>query len=232
MSNMQIGNLSIDLQRKAIKNLHIAVLPPVGNVRVSAPLRMSDDAVRLAVASRLVWIKKQQAKFASQARQSKREMLAGESHFLWGKRYRLEVLHTTGKHRIELSHQKINLWVRQQTSHTNKIAVLEQYYRDELKREIEKLLAIWQPKMGVQASRFGVKKMKTLWGSCNTVSGSIWLNLELAKKPRECLEYVVVHELVHLLECNHNARFMAYMDEFLPNWRQRKALLNELALGV
>ena len=232
MNYLQIGSLNIDLQRKAIKNLHITVLPPLGNVRVSAPLRMSDDAVRLAVISRLVWIKKQQAKFINQARQSPREMLARESHYLWGKRYLLEVLPTTGKHRIELSPKKMHLYVRKETNHTNKTAVLEKFYRHELNREIERLLEIWQPKMSVQASGFGIKKMKTLWGSCNTVSGKIWLNLELAKKPLECLEYVMVHELVHLLERHHNARFMAYMDEYLPNWRQRKTLLNELALGV
>ncbi len=223
---MQIGTLTIDLHRKAIKNLYIAVLPPAGNVRVSAPLRMSDDAVRLAVASRLTWIKKQQAKFMGQKRQPKREMLSGESHYLWGKRYLLEVAATAGKHRIDLTHHKIKLYVRSGTSHNNKLAVLEQFYRDELKREIAKLLPVWQDKMGVEAKRFGVKKMKTLWGSCNTVSGSIWLNLELAKKPPECLEYVVVHELVHLLERYHNARFMAYMDKYLPGWKQRKALLN------
>lgn len=232
MSNMQIGNLNIDLQRKAIKNLHITVLPPDGTVRVSVPLRMSDDSVRLAVASRLTWIRKQQSKFASQARQSEREMLTGETHFLWGKRYRLEVLHTTGKHHVELTHPKIKLWIGKQTNHANKTDVLERYYRNELKREIEKLLTIWQPKMDVQVKQFGVKKMKTMWGSCNPISGSIWLNLELAKKPPECLEYVLVHELVHLLERHHNERFVAYMDKYLPNWRQRKALLNELALGV
>ncbi len=232
MSTLQIGTLSIELQRKEIKNLHIAVLPPAGDVRVSAPLRMSDDAVRLAVAGRLVWIKKQQAKFAGQARQSAREMLTGESHFLWGKRYRLEVLPTTGKHCIEITHQKMKLWVRKNTGLANKTAVLEAFYRAELKRETAKLLFFWQTKMGVRVKQFGVKKMKTMWGSCNTVSGNIWLNLELAKKPPECLEYVVVHELVHLLERHHNAQFMAYMDEYLPNWRARKALLNDLALGV
>lgn len=232
MSNMQIGNLNIDLQRKAIKNLHIAVLPPEGSVRVSAPLRMSDDSVRLAVASRLTWIRKQQSKFASQERQSEREMLTGETHFLWGKRYRLEVSHTTGKHHIELTHAKIKLWIGQKTNHANKTQVLERYYRNELKHEIEKLLAIWQPKIDVQVKQFGVKKMKTMWGSCNPISGSVWLNLELAKKPPECLEYVLVHELVHLLERYHNERFIAYMDKYLPNWRQRKALLNELVLGV
>ena len=229
---MQIGNLSVEVRRKAIKNLHIIVLPPSGAVRVSAPLKMSDDAVRMAVASRLLWIKKQQRSFENQAREPAREMLSGESHYLWGKRYLLEVLPTTGKHRLEVEHRKIKLFVRPNTDLKKQIAVIETFYRNELKREIAKLLVKWQPQMGVIAKRFGVKKMKTLWGSCNTDTASIWLNLELAKKPPECLEYVVVHELTHLLERHHNARFMAHMDNFLPNWQIIKQRLNDLKLGV
>ena len=229
---MQIGNLSVEVRRKAIKNLHIIVLPPSGAVRVSAPLKMSDDAVRMAVASRLLWIKKQQRSFENQAREPAHEMLSGESHYLWGKRYLLEVLPTRGKHRVEVEHRKIKLFVRPNTDLKNQIAVIETFYRNELKREIAQLLVKWQPQMGVIAKRFGVKKMKTLWGSCNTDTASIWLNLELAKKPPECLEYVVVHELTHLLERHHNARFMAHMDNFLPNWQIIKQRLNDLKLGV
>ena len=229
---MQIGNLSVEVRRKAIKNLHIIVLPPSGAVRVSAPLKMSDDAVRMAVASRLLWIKKQQRSFENQAREPAREMLSGESHYLWGKRYLLEVLPTRGKHRVEIEHRKIKLFVRPNTDLKNQIAVIETFYRNELKREIAKLLVKWQPQMGVIAKRVGVKKMKTLWGSCNTDTASIWINLELAKKPPACLEYVVVHELTHLLERHHNARFMAHMDNFLPNWQIIKQRLNDLKLGV
>ena len=229
---MQIGNLNVEIRRKAIKNLHISVLPPSGAVRVSAPLKMSDDAVKMAVASRLMWIKKQQSIFEKQARETTREIVSGESHYLWGKRYLLEVLPTTGRHRLEVEHRKIKLFVRPNTDFKNQTAVIETFYRNELKREIAKLLAKWQPKMGVTAKRFGVKKMKTLWGSCNTDTAGIWLNLELAKKPPECLEYVVVHELTHLLERCHNARFMAHMDNFLPNWQSIKQRLNALKLGV
>lgn len=229
---MQIGNLSVEVRRKAIKNLHISVLPPSGVVRVSAPLKMSDDAVKMAVANRLQWIKKQQRAFKNQARETAREIVSGESHYLWGKRYLLEVLPTTGKHSLEVEHRKIKLFVRPNTDLKKQTAVIESFYRNELKREIGKLLEKWQPKMGVVAKRFGVKKMKTLWGSCNTDTASIWLNLELAKKPPECLEYVVVHELTHLLERHHNARFMAHMDNFLPNWQIIKQRLNALKLGV
>lgn len=229
---MQIGNLSVEVRRKAIKNLHISVLPPNGVVRVSAPLKMSDDAVKMAVANRLQWIKKQQRAFENQARETAREIVSGESHYLWGKRYLLEVLPTTGKHCLEVEHRKIKLFVRPNTDFKKQTAVIESFYRNELKREIGKLLEKWQPKMGVVAKRFGVKKMKTLWGSCNIDTASIWLNLELAKKPPECLEYVVVHELTHLLERHHNARFMAHMDNFLPNWQIIKQRLNALKLGV
>ena len=229
---MQIGNLNVEVRRKAIKNLHISVLPPSGVVRVSAPLKMSDDAVKMAVANRLQWIKKQQRAFKNQARETEREIVSGESHYLWGKRYLLEVLPTTGKHSLEVEHRKIKLFVRPNTDLKKQTAVIESFYRNELKREIAKLLEKWQPKMGVVAKRFGVKKMKTLWGSCNTDTASIWLNLELAKKPPECLEYVVIHELTHLLERHHNARFMAHMDNFLPNWQIIKQRLNALKLGV
>ena len=200
---MQIGNLNVEIRRKAIKNLHISVLPPSGAVRVSAPLKMSDDAVKMAVASRLLWIKKQQRAFENQARETAREMVSGESHYLWGKRYLLEVLPTTGRHRLEIGHRTIKLFVRPNTGLKNQTAVIETFYRNELKREIAKLLAKWQPKMGVTA-----------------------------KKPPECLEYVVVHELTHLLERCHNARFMAHMDNFLPNWQSIKQRLNALKLGV
>ncbi|OBW92266.1 M48 family metallopeptidase [Gallibacterium anatis] len=229
---VKIASLSVDLQRKPIKHLNITVLPPCGQIRVSAPLTMSETAIKMAVAGRLVWIKKQQAKFQNQERQSPREMLAGESHYLWGKRYRLEIMPTTGKHYVECTPKKLKLYVRSTTAYANKIAVLEGFYRKALKREIERLLAIWQPKIGVQITQFGVKKMKTMWGSCNPHSARIWLNLELVKKPVECLEYVLVHELVHLLERQHNTQFLAYMDYFLPNWRQRKQYLNSLNLGV
>lgn len=231
-TQLYIGSLSVTLHRKAIKNMNITVLPPMGDVRVSAPLKMSDEMIRLTLAGRLSWIKQQQAKFMGQARQSPREMLSGESHYLWGERYLLDVVPTTGKHYLVVGHHHIKLFVKENTSHSNKLLVLERFYRDEMKKEITRLLTIWQNKMGVEAKQFGVKKMKTLWGSCNPDAKTIWLNLELAKKPKECLEYVVIHELVHLLERHHNDKFKAYMDEFLPNWRHIKQLLNELSLGV
>ncbi|EGR4076411.1 M48 family metallopeptidase [Vibrio cholerae] len=231
MPKVEIGSITMQLNRKAIKNLHISVLPPDGRVRVSAPESMTETAIRMAVISRIPWIKKQQSDFAKQPRQSDREMVSGECHYLWGRRYRLNVVERAGKHEIKLGRGRLHLYVNPATTLENKALVLSSYYRDELKARIAELLPIWEDKIGVIAADWGVKKMKTKWGSCNTQAKRIWLNLELAKKPPECLEYILVHELVHLLERNHNERFKGYMDKLLPDWRERRDLLNRMPLA-
>ncbi|MCG6359399.1 M48 family metallopeptidase [Vibrio fluvialis] len=231
MPKVEIGSIAMQLNRKAIKNLHISVLPPDGRVRVSAPESMTETAIRMAVISRIPWIKKQQSDFAKQPRQSDREMVSGECHYLWGKRYRLNVVERAGKHEIKLGRGRLHLYVNPATTLENKALVLSSYYRDALKARIAELLPVWEDKIGVTAADWGIKKMKTKWGSCNTQAKRIWLNLELAKKPPECLEYILVHELVHLLERNHNERFKGYMDKLLPDWRERRDLLNRMPLA-
>ena len=231
MELLHIGSMEMQLHRKAIKNLHISVLPPDGKVRISAPERMTDTAIRMAVISRIPWIRKQQSDFAKQPRQSDREMVNGECHYLWGRRYRLNIVERTGRHEVNVSGGRVHLQVNPRTTMENKMLVLSEFYRDALKQRIEGLLGGWQDKIGVESSAWGVKKMKTKWGSCNTNSRRIWLNLELAKKPPECVEFILVHELVHLLERHHNARFKAYMDKHLPDWRERRNLLNSMPLG-
>jgi len=231
MPMVQIGSLSLQLNRKPIKNLHISVLPPDGRIRVSAPEQMTDTAIRMAVVSRIPWIKEQQRDFAAQPRQSDREMVGGECHYYWGKRHRLNVVERSGRHEVKVSGGKIHLFVNPGTSVENKMLVLTEFYRTELKVHIEKLITDWQSRIEVDVADWSVKKMKTKWGSCNTSAKRIWLNLELAKKPPECLEYILVHELVHLLERKHNERFRALMDRFLPNWRERRDLLNNLPLA-
>ena len=231
MPMVQIGSLSLQLNRKPIKNLHISVLPPDGRIRVSAPEQMTDTAIRMAVVSRIPWIKKQQRDFAAQSRQSDREMVSGECHYFWGKRHRLNVVERPGRHEVKVSGGKIHLFVNPGTSVENKMLVLSEFYRTELKAQIEKLITDWQSRIGVDVAEWSVKKMKTKWGSCNTGAKRIWLNLELAKKPPECLEYILVHELVHLLERKHNERFRAYMDKFMPSWRERRDILNKLPLA-
>ena len=231
MPKVEIGSIAMQLNRKAIKNLHISVLPPDGRVRVSAPESMTETAIRMAVISRIPWIKKQQSDFAKQPRQSDREMVSGECHYLWGRRYRLNLIERSGKHEIKLGRGRLHLYVNPATTLENKALVLSSYYRDALKARIAELLPVWEDKIGVKAADWGIKKMKTKWGSCNIQAKRIWLNLELAKKPPECLEYILVHELVHLLERNHNERFKGYMDRLLPDWRERRDLLNRMPLA-
>ena len=231
MMMVRIGTLDIQLHRKKIKNLHISVLPPDGAIRVSAPESMTDNAIRMAVVGRIPWIRQQQREFDQQARQSERQMVSGECHYLWGKRHRLEVIVRAGRQEVKVGNNKIYLYVNAGTTTDNKALVLSEYYREILKARIAPLLDHWQERVGVTAQGWGVKRMKTKWGSCHTTSKRVWLNLELAKKPPECLEYILVHELVHLRERHHNDRFQAYMSEYLPDWRERKHLLNNMPLA-
>jgi len=232
MSQMEIGSVKLKLDRKAIKHLHISVVPPDGRVKVSAPRQMTDTAIRTAVASRIGWIRKQQRDFRAQARQSDRQMVSGECHYLWGRPCRLRVVERQGRHEVILSGKNtLRLYVQPGTSIQNKQSVLAEHGRTLLKAEVERLLKIWSPKIGATPSFWGIKKMKTKWGSCNTYTKRIWLNLELVKKPPECLDYMLVHELVHLLERHHNERFKAHIDRLIPSWRERRNLLNSLPLA-
>ncbi|HIF9126988.1 TPA: M48 family metallopeptidase [Photobacterium damselae] len=226
-----IAGVVLTVNRKAINNIHLSVLPPNGAVRLSVPLATSEQAIRLAVINKLSWIKQQQADFAGQRRQSLREMVSGESHYLWGQRYLLSVVETTGKHSIRVKGKRIELSVANKTSTENRLKLLNEFYRSEIKESLSKLLPLWQEKLGVEADALGIKKMKTKWGSCNIADKRIWLNLELAKKPLECFEFILVHELTHLLERHHNERFRSLMDEHLPDWRERRSLLNSLPLA-
>jgi hypothetical protein len=229
---MSISGLSVEVVRKDIKNLHLGVYPPYGRVRVAAPLVVSDEAVRLAVIGKLGWIRKQKAKFAEQPRQSQREMVNGESHYFQGRRYRLRVHEQDGPPKVSLRGiASIDLFVRPGTSVTQREIVLQRWYRGQLKALIPPLLEKWQPMLGVQIADWGIKKMKTKWGSCNSAAQRVWFNLELAKKPIPCLEYIVVHELVHLLERNHTERFTTLMETHIPKWRQYREILNKTPLG-
>ncbi len=206
--------------------------PPNGRVRVAAPLVVNDEAVRLAVIDKLGWIRRQKAKFADQPRQSQREMVNGESHYFLGQRYRLRVHEYDAPARVAVRGvASLDLFVRPGTSSEQREAVLLRWHREQLKALIPHLLEQWQPILGVLVADWGIKKMKTRWGSCNPAARRIWLNLELAKKPVQCLEYIVVHELVHLLERNHNDRFTALLDKHLPQWPQYREMLSRSTLG-
>ncbi len=227
-----ISGITVQVIRKEIKNLHLGVYPPEGRVRVAAPASLSDDAIRLAVISRLGWIRKQQAKFAGQERQSAREYVSGESHYYLGDRYLLNVVYHDGPPAVSIRNKTtLDLVVRTGSDTARRERVLLAWYRAQLKELIPPLIAKWEAIMGVQVSEWGVKQMKTRWGACNPDARRIWLNLELAKKPAGCVEYIVVHEMAHLLERQHNDRFVAHMDAFLPQWRQRREELNAAPLG-
>ncbi len=231
MSLMQIGSIQMQVNRKQIKNLHISVMPPDGRVRVSAPRSMTEVAIQMAVVSRIPWIRKQQKHFSAQPRQSVREMVNGECHYLWGRRHRLNIIERVGKHEVKVSKSKITFYINPGTTLEKKEQLLAAYQRKQLKERVTALLEYWPKMVGVAPAAWGIRKMRTKWGSCNTSSKRIWLNLELAKKPPECLEYILVHELIHLLERKHNERFRAYMQKHLPDWRERRNLLNSMPLA-
>ncbi len=227
-----MNGLSVDVVRKAIKNLHLGVYPPNGRVRVAAPLAVSDEAVRLAVIGKLSWVKRQRAKFEVQPRQSRREMVSGESHYFLGKRYRLNVIERNKAAQLVLRNKSImDLYVRPGTNAEKREQILQRWYRQRLREQIPQLIAKWEPEIGVTVADWGIKKMKTKWGSCNADTRRIWLNLELAKKPVQCLEYIMVHELTHLLERHHNNRFRELMDRLMPQWRLHREELNRAPLA-
>jgi len=230
--HIQVADLQIEVVRKNIKHLHLGVYPPDGRVRVAAPLRLSTEAIRLAVIARLVWIRRQRVKFLEQARQSQREMVSGESHYYQGRRYRLLVIERPGPASVTLRNNRImELRVPADTDARKREAVLQQWYRQRLRERIPPLLAKWEPKIGVTGIEVRIKRMKTRWGTCNADAKRIWLNLELIKKPVECLEYVLVHEMVHFLERHHNERFRELMDTLMPTWRTCREELNRAPLA-
>lgn len=232
MHQIQVGGLKVDVVRKNIKNLHLGVYPPDGRIRIAAPLRVNDEAIRLAIVSKLTWIKKQQSRFLAQERQSEREFIYRESHYFFGKRYLLNIIEQSGPSKVRLQNKnRIDLYVPVGSNGSKREQVLIEWYRRELKALIPPLISKWEEIIGVTVEDWGVKKMKTKWGSCNIQSRRIWLNLELAKKPVQCLEYVVVHEMVHLLERKHNDHFKGLMDEFLPQWKHYRNILNQAPLS-
>ena len=228
IATMKLNDLDVEVIHKNIKNVHLSVYPPDGKVKVSAPVSMTPDTVRVFVISKLGWIKKQQTKLQSQQREALREYIDRESHFVWGKRYLLKLEEKDAPPSVELKHSKMILSVRPGASLEKKQAILAAWYRNNLKQAVPALIEKWQARMDVTVQRFYVQRMKTKWGSCSVHSGSIRLNTELAKKPLVCLEYIIVHEMTHLLEPTHNSRFIALMDQFMPKWRFYREELNRL----
>lgn len=231
-SYLQLGSVEVLVVRKAVKNLHLSVLPPSGHVRVTSPENMKDDAIRTLIATRLPWIKKQQAKFSGQDRQTKRDYVSGESHYFFGKRYRLELVYKDDVPTVFLKGKnKIVLQVRPKSSVSKRQEVMTGWYRQELYVVAGDLMTKWQKRIKVNVTHWAVKQMKTRWGTCNHKRGRILLNLELSKKPMACIEYVVVHELLHIVEKKHSEKFVSLMTKYLPKWHSIKEELNSFVLS-
>ena len=228
VSHIKLGDIAVDVVLKDIKNVHLSVYPPTGRVHISAPQRMSLDTIRVFAISKLDWIKQQQTKLREQERETPRDYVDRESHYVWGKRYLLTVCESDEPPSIALQHSRMLLRARPRTDEAKRQALVEEWYRVQLKQAVPPLLTRWQPRLGVKVERFFIQRMKTMWGSCNHTARTIRLNTELAKKPSERLEYIIVHELIHLLEPTHNTRFVALMDRYMPTWQFRRQVLNRL----
>lgn len=229
---INVGSLEITTVRKNIQNLHLGVYPPNGRIRIAVPLKTSDEAIRLFAISKIAWIKRQKRKFYNQERQSKREYVSGESHYYFGKRYLLNVVYINPSPRIEIKRKThIDMYVKPESPHKKREKILDDWYRVELKKQLPPLIKKWEKIIGAKPKEVLIRKMKTKWGTCNSKSRRIWLNLELVKKPLHCLEYIFVHEMVHLLEKKHSDKFKEYMNTFMPKWKQFKEELNKQPLS-
>src|SRR5664280_2571222 len=228
---LTVGGIDVDIVYKEIKNLHIGVYPPMGRVRVAAPERLDDDQVRLAVVHRLPWIKRQREQLQAAQRQTIREMVTGESHYVWGSRLRLKVIEKSGRSRIEIDGNRLLFYVPQGTTAGRRRELLDRWYRDQLRQDIPAVIEKWERKLRVTVPKWSIRRMKTKWGSCNQESGHIWFNVELAKKHPDSMEYLVVHEMTHLLVRGHGELFVKMMDENMSDWRARRDQLNQAPLG-
>lgn len=227
---IQLGEISIEVTRKDIKNVHLSVRPPDGHVTLAAPLATRLEVARAYAISKLGWIRDQQQKLASQARETPRQFITRESHYLWGRRYLLNVEQREAKPCVFVDHKRMTLTVRPGSSDTKRAEVMHQWHKELLHEAVPPLIRKWEPKLGVQVHGYFLQRMKTKWGGCNHRAGHIRLNTELVKKPKHLLEYVIVHEMAHLLEPTHSERFLAILDKHYPTWREARAELNELPL--
>lgn len=231
MDQIELGEIKVDVVLKNIKNIHLAVHPPTGRVRIAAPERMGLDTIRVFALTKLRWIKKQQIKFLRQERETPREYISRESHYFLGKRYLLKIVEKESTPGVNKKHNTLELQLRPGSSIEKKKAVMEEWYRQQLKEIVPRLISKWEKRMKVKVQDFGIKKMKTKWGTCKIEARRIWLNLELAKKPIDCIEYIIVHEMVHLLERKHNERFVEYLNKYMPDWKRIKEELNRLPVS-
>lgn len=231
-THLTVRGIDVDVVYKDIKHLHIGVYPPAGRVRVAAPRRLDDDQVRLAVVQRLTWIKRQRDQLRSVERQTEREMVTGESHYVWGVRRRLKVVERPGRAHLEIDGERLTLYVPAGTPTDKRREYLDKWYREQLRLALPGLIAKWESALGISVPKWTIRRMKTKWGSCNRETRHIWFNVELAKKHPDCLEYIVVHEMTHYFERNHGDAFARLMTQHLPDWESRRRLLNAEPLAA
>lgn len=227
VTELKLGDLAIDVVFKDIKNVHLSVHPPSGRVRVAAPTRMSLEAVRLFAVSKIGWIRKHQRKIQGQERETPREYLERESHYVWGRRYLLHLTAPASRSRVTLSTRTMELTMPEGADAVQRQAILDAWYREELREKARPVITRWERQLGVSLNRFFIQKMKTKWGGSNPSLRTIRLNLELAKRPPECLDYIVLHELAHFLVPNHSEHFTTLLDRHMPGWRSIRDRLNE-----
>ena len=223
-----LGDIAVDVVLKDIKNVHLSVHPPAGRVRIAAPRRTDMETIRLFAISKLSWIRQQQRKLLEQEREAPRDYIERESHYVWGKRFLMTVIEAEHRPAIELKHRQMVLTIRPGADEAKRRQVVEDWFREQVRGAAGELIAVWEPKLNVRVAKLFIQRMKTRWGSCNSRACTVRLNSELAKKPRECLEYILVHEMLHILEPTHNERFLALMSHFMPNWKHRRQVLNRL----
>lgn len=228
---LAVGDIEVEIARKPIKNLHLGVYPPNGRVRVAAPPSVNDEAIRLAVVTRMGWIKRQQAKFAAQARQSERAYVSGETHYHFGTAYRLRVVSRAGAARAKIVGDRLELSVPSGSDRDFRERALQRWQRNQLRERLEPLVEQWAEVLGVPTPEFGIKRMRTKWGSCSCSANRIWVNLEMVKKPPACIDYLVLHEVAHLIDRSHGEDFIALLDRNMPRWRVIRAELNKEPLG-
>lgn len=232
MTHIIIKDIHIEVIKKKVKNMNLSIHSPDGRVRISVPKSMEDEVIKNFLISKLPWIKSQRAKYELQEIPPPKEYITGETHYYLGSEYLLNVVETSGKQYAELDDNHINLYVRPNSTVESRNKIMTEWYRERLKGLIPEYIEKWEPIIGVKVEDWGVRLMKTRWGSCNIQAKRIWINLEFSKKAPIFLDYIIVHEMVHLLERNHNKKFKSYMDKFLPNWKNIKAKLNGLNYGI
>jgi predicted metal-dependent hydrolase len=228
---ISLGEVEIALVRKQVKHVHLTVHPPTGRVTLVAPYGTRTEVARAYAISKLTWIRKQRRRLAEQLRQSPRQFVPRESHYVWGRRYLLEVVESDAKPAVKLGHRSIRLSLRPGADSARREAVMHDWYKALLHEALPPLIAVWEARLGVHVHGYFLQRMKTRWGSCNHSAGTIRLNTELVKKPRDLLEYVVVHEMLHLIESSHSERFLSLLDKHYPAWREARAELNALPLS-